>query len=85
MKKLTKSVKSIDINKSKIYNYDIKMIEIMEIAFEDYKKKIENYIQQSVSKKEAERLMNLYAQELEEFYQEKLKVSTAGTLILQGY
>ena len=57
----------------------------MEITFEDYKKKIENYIQQSVSKKEAKRLMNLYAQELEEFYQEKLKVSTAGALILQGY
>ena len=44
----------------------------MEITFEDYKKKIENYIQQSVSKKEAERLMNLYTQELEEFYQEKV-------------
>lgn len=57
----------------------------MEITFEDYKEKIENYIQQSVSKKEAKRLMNLYAQELEEFYQEKLKVSTAGALILQGY
>ncbi len=57
----------------------------MEITVEDYKKKIENYIQQSVSKKEAERLMNLYAQELEEFYQEKLKISTTGTLILQGY
>lgn len=55
------------------------------MSLEEYKKKVEDYIQQSVSNIESSRLMALYEIELQEFYQEKLEVSTAGTLILQGY
>ena len=43
------------------------------ISFGDYtlseKKKVEDYLLQSVSKKESTRLMTLYTKELEEFYQ----------------
>ncbi len=55
------------------------------MTLEDYKKKVEDYLQQTISKKESARLITLYARELEEFYLEKLDISIAGTLILQGY
>ena len=55
------------------------------MSLEEFKKKVEYYLLQSVSNKESTRLMTLYTKELEEFYQEKLKVSVAATLILQGW
>ena len=56
-----------------------------QISLENYKKKVEDYLLQSVNKKESTRLMNLYEEELDEFYKDKLKTSIAGTLLLQGY
>ncbi len=55
------------------------------MSLEDYKKKVENYLLQSVIKKESTRLMKLYEEELKEFYNDKLDTSIAGTLLLQGY
>ena len=56
-----------------------------QISLENYKKKVEDYLLLSVNKKELTRLMNLYEEELDEFYKDKLKTSIAGTLLLQGY
>ena len=50
-----------------------------------HKKKVEDYLQLSVNKKESMRLMKIYVKELNEFCSEKLNTSIAGTLILQGY
>ena len=55
------------------------------MSLENYKKKVEDYLQLSVNKKESMRLMKIYAKELNEFCREKLNTSIAGTLILQGY
>ena len=55
------------------------------MSLENYKKKVEDYLQLSVNKKESMRLMEIYVKELNEFYSEKLNTSIAGTLILQGY
>ena len=55
------------------------------MSLENYKKNVENYLKKSVSEKEANRLMTLYTEELNEFFQDKLDYTIAGTLILQGY
>ena len=56
-----------------------------QMSLEDYKKKVEDYLQLSVDKKESMRLMKLYEKDLNEFCSEKLNTSLAGMLILQGY
>ena len=56
-----------------------------QMSLENYKKKVEDYLQLSVNKKESMRLMKIYEKELNEFYSEKLNTSIAGTLILQDY
>lgn len=56
-----------------------------QMSLEDYKKKVEDYLQLSVNKKESMRLMKIYEKELNEFCSEELNTSIAGTLILQGY
>lgn len=56
-----------------------------QMSLEDYNKKVEDYLQLSVNKKESIRLMKIYEKELNEFCSEKLNISIAGTLILQGY
>ena len=62
------------------------MVDMKEkMSLENYKKKVEDYLQLSVNKKESMRLMEIYVKELNEFYSEKLNTSIAGTLILQGY
>ena len=53
-----------------------------QMSLENYKKKVEDYLQHSVYKKESMRLMKLYGKDLNEFYSEKLNTSIAGTLIL---
>ena len=55
------------------------------MSLEDYKKKVEDYLQLSVDKKESMRLMKIYEKELKEFCSKKLNTSIAGMLILQGY
>ena len=44
-----------------------------QMSLENYKKKVEDYLQLSVDKKESMRLMNIYEKELNEFYSEKNK------------
>ncbi len=62
------------------------MVDMKEqMSLENYKKKVEDYLQLSVNKKESMRLMKIYVKELNEFCSEKLNTSIAGTLILQGY
>ena len=62
------------------------MVDMKEqMSLENYKKKVEDYLQLSVNKKESMRLMKIYEKELNEFYSEKLNTSIAGTLILQDY
>lgn len=56
-----------------------------QMSLEDYKKKVEDYLQLSVDKKESMRLMKIYEKELKEFCSKKLNTSIAGMLILQGY
>lgn len=56
-----------------------------QMSLENYKNKVEDYLQLSVDKKESTRLMKLYGKDLNEFYNEKLNTSIVGTLILQGY
>ena len=56
-----------------------------QMSLENYKKKVEDYLQLSVNKKESMRLMKIYVKELNEFCSEKLNTYIAGTLILQGY
>ena len=55
------------------------------MSLENYKKKVEDYLQLSVNKKESMRLIKIYVKELNEFCSEKLNASIAGTLILQSY
>ena len=62
------------------------MVDMKEqMSLENYNKKVEDYLQLSVNKKESMRLMKIYEKELNEFFSEKLYTSIAGTLILQGY
>lgn len=62
------------------------MVDIKEqMSLENYKKKIEDYLQLSTDKKESMRLMKIYEKELKEFCSKKLNTSIAGMLILQGY
>lgn len=62
------------------------MVDMKEqMSLENYKKKVEDYVQLSVNKKESMRLMKIYEKELNEFCSEKLNTSIAGTLILQDY
>ena len=56
-----------------------------QMSLENYKKKVEDYLQLSVNKKESMRLMKIYEKELKEFCSKKLNTSIAGMLILQGY
>ena len=56
-----------------------------QMSLENCKKKVEDYLQLSVNKKESMRLMKLYEKDLNEFCSEKLITSIAVTLILQGY
>ena len=56
-----------------------------QMSLENYKKKIEDYLLQSINKIESARLIELYEEELKNFCKEKLKTSIAGTLLLQGY
>ena len=56
-----------------------------QMSLEDYKKKVEDYLQLLVDKKELMRLMKIYEKELKEFCSKKLNTSIAGMLILQGY
>lgn len=56
-----------------------------QMSLENYKKKVKDYLQLSVDKKESIRLMKLYEKELNEFCSEKLNISITGTLILQDY
>ena len=53
-----------------------------QMSLENYKKKVKDYLQLSVDKKESIRLMKLYEKELNEFCSEKLNTSITGTLIL---
>ena len=62
------------------------MVDMKEqMSLENYKKKVEDYLQLSVNKKESMRLMKIYIKALNEFCSEKLNTSIAGTLILQSY
>lgn len=62
------------------------MVDIKEqMSLENYKKKVEDYLQFSTDKKESMRLMKIYEKELKEFCSKKLNTSIAGMLILQGY
>ena len=62
------------------------MVDIKEqMSLENYKKKVEDYLQLSIDKKESMRLMKIYEKELKEFCSKKLNTSIAGMLILQGY
>ena len=54
-------------------------------SLENYKKKVEYYLLKSINKIESDRLIELYEEELKNFYKEKLKTSIAGTLLLQRY
>lgn len=56
-----------------------------QMSLENYKKKVEDYLQLSVDKKESMRLMNIYEKELNEFCSKKINTSIAGTLIIKGY
>lgn len=56
-----------------------------QMSLENYKKKVEDYLLQSINKIESARLIELYEDELKNFYKEKLKTSIAGTRLLQGY
>ena len=50
------------------------MVDMKEqMSLEDYKKKVEDYLQLSVDKKESMRLMNIYEKDLNEFCSEKNK------------
>ena len=71
------------LRKTKIIIIMVDMKEQM--SLENYKKKVEDYLQLSVNKKESMRLMKIYVKELNDFCSEKLNTSIAGTLILQGY
>lgn len=62
------------------------MVDMKEqMSLENYKKKVEDYLQLSVNKKESMCLMKINVKELNEFCSEKLNTSIAGKLILQGY
>lgn len=62
------------------------MVDIKEqMSLENYKKKVEDYLQLSIDKKESMRLMKIYEKEFKEFCSKKLNTSIAGMLILQGY
>lgn len=62
------------------------MVDIKEqMSLENYKKKVEDYLQLSIDKKESMRLMKIYEKELKEFCSKKLNTSIAGMLILQGF
>lgn len=62
------------------------MVDMKEqMSLENYKKKVEDYLQLSANKKESMRLMKIYEKELNEFCSEKLNTSIAGTLIIQDY
>ena len=53
--------------------------------FAEYKKNVERYLLYSVDQKKCDRLIELFKEELIGFFNKKLDVSTAGTLMLQGY
>ena len=65
--------------------FDTRTIQKEQMSLENYMKKVEDYLQLSVNKKESMRLMKIYVKELNEFCSEKLNTSIAGTLVLQGY
>ena len=82
-------VKSIVSQKREVVNkpetHEIEVTKKEQMSLEDQKKKVRDYLQLSGGKKESMRLISIYEKELNEFYSEKLKISIAGTLILQGY
>ena len=52
------------------------MVDMKEqMSLENYKKKVEDYLQLSVNKKESMRLMKIYVKELNEFCSEKLNTN----------
>lgn len=56
-----------------------------QMSLENYKKKVKDYLQLSIDKKESMRLMKIYKKELKEFCSEELNAYIAGMLILKGY